>query len=371
MTGVSVVSYRNSTSNHNLHLDAGDDVVLYLIEILHQTTTPLALSCSLERLYLIEILHQTTTIMEDTIQGPELYLIEILHQTTTLFSTIAMTRALYLIEILHQTTTSFPVKLANFGCILSKFYIKPQLVRYQLLVQRVVSYRNSTSNHNYRGKKRIVVALYLIEILHQTTTQLAITQPLPRCILSKFYIKPQLIRYQLFVQRVVSYRNSTSNHNSRFAPGVDRPVVSYRNSTSNHNSVPSAISLPYVVSYRNSTSNHNRARSIYLQVKVVSYRNSTSNHNCRCLQPGNSPLYLIEILHQTTTPWRIELKTPGCILSKFYIKPQRRPRCRQTRSCCILSKFYIKPQQEPPKPYNAPGCILSKFYIKPQRRASY
>ncbi len=34
--------------------------------------------------------------------------------------------------------------------------------------------------------------LYLIEILHQTTTWQAEGQNAKRCILSKFYIKPQL-----------------------------------------------------------------------------------------------------------------------------------------------------------------------------------
>ena len=122
--------------------------------------------------------------------------------------------ALYLIEILHQTTTSSRARARLLCCILSKFYIKPQLRRWRECHYVVVSYRNSTSNHNYRGKKRVVIALYLIEILHQTTT-LGYSPILERslylieilhqtttaidplasflcCILSKFYIKPQL-----------------------------------------------------------------------------------------------------------------------------------------------------------------------------------
>ena len=55
-----------------------------------------------------------------------LYLIEILHQTTTtVIRSISCTR-LYLIEILHQTTTLRRQRNDWFGCILSKFYIKPQ-----------------------------------------------------------------------------------------------------------------------------------------------------------------------------------------------------------------------------------------------------
>ena len=164
-----VVSYRNSTSNHN--------------ESAVRTANNL--------LYLIEILHQTTTSGVEGNRKAELYLIEILHQTTTL----------------NLITTRY------FCCILSKFYIKPQHSYWFILRCFVVSYRNSTSNHNRPNIKRKVSTLYLIEILHQTTTRacvLARKQPLYlieilhqtttlirliaallSCILSKFYIKPQ------------------------------------------------------------------------------------------------------------------------------------------------------------------------------------
>ena len=99
-----------------------------------------------------------------------LYLIEILHQTTTIVSRSPKNSPLYLIEILHQTTTKRHLPRPNICCILSKFYIKPQLFVLRILFHVVVSYRNSTSNHNQ---------------------------------------SPMII----VVQRVVSYRNSTSNHN--------------------------------------------------------------------------------------------------------------------------------------------------------------
>ena len=77
-----------------------------------------------------------------------LYLIEILHQTTTDSADMIRAAALYLIEILHQTTT----------------------IRGRIDQLLVVSYRNSTSNHNFAGQAS-------------------------------------------GGERVVSYRNSTSNHN--------------------------------------------------------------------------------------------------------------------------------------------------------------
>ena len=57
------------------------------------------------RLYLIEILHQTTTVVQRELLGAVLYLIEILHQTTTMSAIEQQDSQLYLIEILHQTTT--------------------------------------------------------------------------------------------------------------------------------------------------------------------------------------------------------------------------------------------------------------------------
>ena len=124
----SVVSYRNSTSNHNRNTTNQSNIGLYLIEILHQTTTCLCSSCFALRLYLIEILHQTTTGLVSMKKDLALYLIEILHQTTTLAAAKNADAQLYLIEILHQTTTQ---------------------PRDHVVENRVVSYRNSTSNHNF------------------------------------------------------------------------------------------------------------------------------------------------------------------------------------------------------------------------------
>ena len=143
-------------------------------------------------LYLIEILHQTTTKAKLPKYRPTLYLIEILHQTTTLNPSVLFAIELYLIEILHQTTTLATVSPFLLRCILSKFYIKPQLYRHLLSPDSVVSYRNSTSNHN-RG--RLCCFGTLCCILSKFYIK---PQRLPpclfamrRCILSKFYIKPQ------------------------------------------------------------------------------------------------------------------------------------------------------------------------------------
>ena len=295
---------------------------------------------------------------------------------------------LYLIEILHQTTTHCKCIQFTLCCILSKFYIKPQPTPAWTCNHAVVSYRNSTSNHNmshwratsqgvvsYRNstsnhnagtttpnsallylieilhqtttaatKHNLAIALYLIEILHQTTTIHAICRIKKSCILSKFYIKPQLFVRWFLCHSVVSYRNSTSNHNISISRSVSITVVSYRNSTSNHN-----------LQLQDKTDSQ-----LYL-IEILHQTTTSRRRHKR-----KKALYLIEILHQTTTCIRCALILLSCILSKFYIKPQRPPTCVHPRSCCILSKFYIKPQLRLERELSRCSCILSKFYIKPQ-----
>ena len=265
------------------------------------------------------------------------------------------------------------------GCILLKFYIKPQHTANVYNLLYVVSYRNSTSNHNrirLRFSERIVVSyrnstsnhnknngataikmLYLIEILHQTTTLISVSSFSTSCILSKFYIKPQLPVALLRYVVVVSYRNSTSNHNSGTTTPNSALVVSYRNSTSNHNQNTRSIGRSIVVSYRNSTSNHNRGRTLcgicelYL-IEILHQTTTNRPHVKRfrrlylieilhqtttpsSLTYSARPLYLIEILHQTTTTVAFSVATACCILSKFYIKPQ--PSRRRLPTCGVVS----------------------------------
>ena len=210
----SVVSYRNSTSNHNQssQLPVASSVVSYRNSTSNHNKARYNIPDEL--LYLIEILHQTTTYPRAQKESPELYLIEILHQTTT-------------INDIHAFL---------YRCILSKFYIKPQ-----------------------RGRLQIVTAA--------------------RCILSKFYIKPQRLVALVFSDAVVSYRNSTSNHN---------------------------VSLCFFV---------------LLKLYLIEILHQTTTQTRTVLQ--TKKLYLIEILHQTTTIHATCRTKKSCILSKFYIKPQQ------------------------------------------------
>ena len=107
MTSIEVVSYRNSTSNHN-------KIVAGLI-----TTC-----CILSKFYI---------------------------KPQHLDDTFADSRSCILSKFYIKPQLSEAPTRVKICCILSKFYIKPQQCSYCLVSFEVVSYRNSTSNHNYFG----------------------------------------------------------------------------------------------------------------------------------------------------------------------------------------------------------------------------
>ena len=230
-----VVSYRNSTSNHNTGGSKKRGCALYLIEILHQTTTAelgkrSPCCCILSKFYI---------------------------KPQQIFKIVSRNRGCILSKFYIKPQPAVATNIRSQRCILSKFYIKPQRGTCGLAANVVVSYRNSTSNHNLNNVYINTLTLYLIEILHQTTTILRSVRETFCCILSKFYIKPQQGTPDPNNPNVVSYRNSTSNHNYSPAVRLAYFVVSYRNSTSNHNEKVFRLVVADVVSYRNSTSNHN------------------------------------------------------------------------------------------------------------------
>ncbi len=234
----------------------------------------------------------------------------------------------------------------------------------------VVSYWNSTSNHNLWNTREggdiscILLKFYI--------------KPQPRywqgicrisCILLKFYIKPQLQIKKLYTDRSCILLKFYIKPQLPDIPYKELQVVSYWNSTSNHNAIP-VLRLPTpVVSYWNSTSNHNAGPQRVFESFVVSYWNSTSNHNGVATPTAYQVLYLIEILHQTTTLFGTALLLLCCILLKFYIKPQQVRKFGAENRGCILLKFYIKPQRRTSESFWIICCILLKFYIKPQLHA--
>ena len=97
--------------------------------------------------------------------------------------------------------------------------------------------------------------------------------------------------------------------------------------------------------YLSSTSNHNDTGVHTGIAVVVLYLSSTSNHNTSAI---------------------LRHRSSSCVISFFYIKPQRRSCDPPSRRRCVISFFYIKPQQDNAEISIKVGCVISFFYIKPQ-----
>ena len=81
------------------------------------------------RLYIIRVLHQTTTPSSLISSEPSLYIIRVLHQTTTQSRKWSGKEQLYIIRVLHQTTTP-GMERVDFGCFTwLKSFVKSVPVR--------------------------------------------------------------------------------------------------------------------------------------------------------------------------------------------------------------------------------------------------
>ena len=233
-----IVLYRLSTSNHNCLHDAISFLPLSYIVFLHQTTTVTILLLRLFLLSYIVFLHQTTTCRLYLLNNHILSYIVFLHQTTTASQYICLVKLLSYIVFLHQTTTISFIDLRSkplsyivflhqtttgheglpllYDCLISSFYIKPQPSLIAFSVHHIVLYRLSTSNHNSQSSCSSVKSLSYIVFLHQTTTahqhrdrirrlsyivflhQTTTVRSYSRirtyCLISSFYIKPQLVQ---------------------------------------------------------------------------------------------------------------------------------------------------------------------------------
>ena len=168
---------------------------------------------------------------------------------------------------------------------------------------KVVSYRNSTSNHNFADDRQMHVALYLIEILHQTTTAPFSMTLQFRCILSKFYIKPQL-----------SMAPSKSTVSCILSKFYIKPQLEPNTNTPSSGCILSKF---------------------YIKPQ----------HLSQMIGPSSCCILSKFYIKPQQSPMTIRVQR-SCILSKFYIKPQQGISTFFSGQSCILSKFYIKPQRD-------------------------
>ena len=164
-----VVSHSNSTSNHNGHANE------YIFAVL----------------FLIPILHQTTTLRRNVRFRGLLFLIPILHQTTTFPLSASIVRSCFSFQFYIKPQPCCSSGHGRMRCFSFQFYIKPQPPQLPFCFFPVVSHSNSTSNHNLSNDTDDAAGLFLIPILHQTTTHISCPLCLESCFSFQFYIKPQ------------------------------------------------------------------------------------------------------------------------------------------------------------------------------------
>ena len=166
------------------------EVAIYLLSTSNRN--PYLLIKLQQLLLYIFFLHQTATVTRSMYGVASLLYIFFLHQTaTTIYRQLQMPMLLY-IFFLHQTATYNKVLIANTGCYISSFYIKPQpdngfnglgCVAIYLLstsnrnsiiepfqFSSVAIYLLSTSNRNQCRCQMSVTKLLYIFFLHQTAT---------------------------------------------------------------------------------------------------------------------------------------------------------------------------------------------------------
>ena len=136
----------------------------------------------LKKLFNIFILHQTTTRLTHQFFFSLLFNIFILHQTTTWKPMGLQTSELFNIFILHQTTTFRSASGNRLRCLISLFYIKPQL----LLLYRLLL---------------LCCLISLFYIKPQPNQWCFVADR--RCLISLFYIKPQQILIVICASLVV------------------------------------------------------------------------------------------------------------------------------------------------------------------------
>ena len=187
-----IVLYRLSTSNHNISAKRSEAESLSYIVFLHQTTTLGFWSRICNRLSYIVFLHQTTT----------------------LCSRGSSAISLSYIVFLHQTTTCGCARHVKGYCLISSFYIKPQLAK-----STIMNFEHCLISSFYI--KPQLLLLVGIDNLN--------------CLISSFYIKPQPAHGLRRLRQIVLYRLSTSNHNQGQRTTNRARIVLYRLSTSNHN----------------------------------------------------------------------------------------------------------------------------------------
>ncbi len=209
--GLSFISILHQATTGWLHVCPGEDCLLSLFYIkpqlcadapelknivfyLYSTSNHNSMTLYMKRESIVFYLYSTSNHNNHVLRPCALVIVFYLYSTSNhnRRSIKVFSFPLSFISILHQTTTTRLLACRVQNCLLSLFYIKPQLPTATIHDGAIVFYLYSTSNHNYRPPRYTMERLSFISILHQTTTQFNALFNDYNCLLSLFYIKPQL-----------------------------------------------------------------------------------------------------------------------------------------------------------------------------------
>ena len=143
-----VALYLSSTSNHNQSDITTNltNVALYLSSTSNHNQSDITTNLTNVALYLSSTSNHNVSVA--LLSWRALRYIFLLHQTTTFLVEGRHAPGLRYIFLLHQTTTPLPQNEWINSCVISFFYIKPQLRNPTTLESKVALYLSSTSNHN-------------------------------------------------------------------------------------------------------------------------------------------------------------------------------------------------------------------------------
>ena len=251
--------------------------------------------------------------------------------------------------------------------------------------------------------------LYIVWLLHQTTTLEAYIAKMKSCISFDSYIKPQPDVWYQPHQQVVYLLTPTSNHNFRSERAAPSPLYIFwllHQTTTERPPFPRLDGL-YIFWLLHQTTTASRSRpnpkscisfdsyikpqpkdkveyssgscisfDSYIKPQlshldpatkeVVYLLTPTSNHNLSDRKSTLGLLYIFWLLHQTTTEKMMEHFNVSCISFDSYIKPQPCSSRHSTQRRCISFDSYIKPQLMSGKWLSWQSCISFDSYIKPQ-----
>ena len=156
---------------------------------------------------------------------PLVFLLAVIHQTTTANAAINPKNIVFLLAVIHQTTTAWNWTLRDPKSVsIGGYTSNHNWLKAHILGHHSVSIGGYTSNHNKERTFTDPLLVFLLAVIHQTTTKARSLFRTLQCFYWRLYIKPQPVAPARGSRGSVSIGGYTSNHNST-AEGKDIQLV--------------------------------------------------------------------------------------------------------------------------------------------------